>query len=266
MHLKMLSTKWQPFCSEEDELNSNMTLMCRRHMQFTFFNAFIYYTVLFLISFDHISIPTYPEHSTLSLILGPSGNKCTTTIKQIPHKCNIQWGWSINWYISYFEYCLHRCRYLQHQFLWLLDNFKKIQYLHWHWSWQLESIVPLNGRWVMEMMQGPEFVQSISTVKHERFKGRYKDSRGNCRYADLIIECVSWRRHEGIIKWDHFPRYWPFVRGIHLSPVNSPHKGHWRGSLMMFLLISAWVDNREAGDLIRHCAHYGVTVMGKCVV
>ena len=27
------------------------------------------------------------------------------------------------------------------------------------------------------------------------------------------------------IKWQHFPRYWPFVRGIHRSPVNSPHKG-----------------------------------------
>ena len=27
------------------------------------------------------------------------------------------------------------------------------------------------------------------------------------------------------IKWKGFPRYWPFVRGIHRSPVNSPHKG-----------------------------------------
>ena len=23
----------------------------------------------------------------------------------------------------------------------------------------------------------------------------------------------------------HFPGYWPFVQGIHQSPVNSPHKG-----------------------------------------
>ena len=30
--------------------------------------------------------------------------------------------------------------------------------------------------------------------------------------------------HDGLIKWKHFPRYWPFVRGIHLSPVNSPQK------------------------------------------
>ena len=31
--------------------------------------------------------------------------------------------------------------------------------------------------------------------------------------------------HDDVIKWKHFPRYWPFVRGIHRSPVNFPHKG-----------------------------------------
>ena len=59
-------------------------------------------------------------------------------------------------------------------------------------------------------------------------------------------------------------RHWPFVRGIHRSPLNSPHKGQWRGALM-FSLISAWtngsVNNRDAGDLRRHRAHYDVTVM-----
>ena len=25
--------------------------------------------------------------------------------------------------------------------------------------------------------------------------------------------------HDDVIKWKHFPRYWPFVRGIHRSPV-----------------------------------------------
>ena len=30
--------------------------------------------------------------------------------------------------------------------------------------------------------------------------------------------------HDEVIEWKHFPRYWPFVRGIHRSPVNSPHK------------------------------------------
>ena len=25
--------------------------------------------------------------------------------------------------------------------------------------------------------------------------------------------------HDDVIKWKHFPRYWPFVRGIHRSPI-----------------------------------------------
>ena len=67
-----------------------------------------------------------------------------------------------------------------------------------------------------------------------------------------------------VIKWKHFPRYWPFVRGIHRSPVNSPCKGQWRWALVFSLIcawINGWVNNREAGDLRRHRAHYDVIVM-----
>ena len=73
-----------------------------------------------------------------------------------------------------------------------------------------------------------------------------------------------WLLHDDVIKWKHFPRYWPFVRGIHRSPVNSSHKGQWRGALMFSLIcarISGWVNNREAGDLRRYRAHYDVIVM-----
>ena len=44
------------------------------------------------------------------------------------------------------------------------------------------------------------------------------------------------QRHKDVITWKHFPRYWPFVRGIHRSPVNSPHKGQWRGAVMLSLI------------------------------
>ena len=50
--------------------------------------------------------------------------------------------------------------------------------------------------------------------------------------------------HNDVIKWKHFPPYWPywpFVRVIHWSPENSHHKGQWRGSLM-FSLIYAWAN------------------------
>ena len=71
--------------------------------------------------------------------------------------------------------------------------------------------------------------------------------------------------HDDIIKWKRFPRYWPFVQGIYRWPVNSPHKGQWRGALMFSLIcawINGWLNNREAGDLKRHHAHCDVTVMG----
>ena len=42
--------------------------------------------------------------------------------------------------------------------------------------------------------------------------------------------------HDDVIEWKHFPCYWPFVWGIHKSPVNSPHKGQWRGALMFSLI------------------------------
>ena len=71
-------------------------------------------------------------------------------------------------------------------------------------------------------------------------------------------------RHEDVIKWRHFPRYWPSARGIHRSPVNSSHKGQWGGGVMfswIWVWINGWVNNREAGDLRRYGAHYDVSVM-----
>ena len=70
--------------------------------------------------------------------------------------------------------------------------------------------------------------------------------------------------HDDVIKRKHFPRYWPFVRGIHRFPANSPHERQWRGALMVSLIcvwINGWVNNREAGDLRRYRVHYDVTVM-----
>ena len=72
--------------------------------------------------------------------------------------------------------------------------------------------------------------------------------------------------HDDVLKRKRFPRYWPFVMWMHRSPVDSPHKGQWRGALMFSLIytwINAWVNNREAGDLRyrHHRTHYDITVM-----
>ena len=67
----------------------------------------------------------------------------------------------------------------------------------------------------------------------------------------------AYLHHDDVIKWKHFSRYCPFVRGIRWSPVNSPYKGQWRGALIFSLIcacINGLVNNREAGDLRRHHA------------
>ena len=51
---------------------------------------------------------------------------------------------------------------------------------------------------------------------------------------------------------------------LHRSPVNSSHRGQWRGALILSLICvrkNGWVNNGEAGDLRRHRAHYDVIIM-----
>ena len=87
--------------------------------------------------------------------------------------------------------------------------------------------------------------------------------------ASFMTPSLLWTQktkpsHDDVIKWKQFPRNWPFVRGIHRSPLNSPHKGQRRGALMFSLIcvwINDWVNNRDPGDLRRHLAHYDVIVM-----
>ena len=78
-------------------------------------------------------------------------------------------------------------------------------------------------------------------------------------YISKRVSC-----HDDVIKWKHFLCYWPFVRGIHRPPVNSPHKGQWRGVLMFSLIYArnnSWANNGDTGDLRRHRAYCDVIVM-----
>ena len=70
--------------------------------------------------------------------------------------------------------------------------------------------------------------------------------------------------HDDVIKWKHFPRYWPFGREF------TGHRWILRtkasdAELWYFLWsapwINSWVNNHEAGDLRRYPAHYNVAVM-----
>ena len=75
--------------------------------------------------------------------------------------------------------------------------------------------------------------------------------------------CAILFDHDDVIKWKHFPLYWPFVRGIHRWPVNSPHKGQWRRALMFSLICAlnkrwskqswGWWFETPSRPLWRHC-------------
>ena len=70
--------------------------------------------------------------------------------------------------------------------------------------------------------------------------------------------------HDDVIKWKHFPRYWPFVRGIDRSPVNSPHKSQWRGALMFALIcaVKKRLSKHSWGWWFEtHRAHYDVIII-----
>ena len=55
--------------------------------------------------------------------------------------------------------------------------------------------------------------------------------------------------------------------GIHRPPVNSPHKGQWRGALIFPLICAnTWANNEDAGDLRRHHTHYDVIVVLVCII
>ena len=70
----------------------------------------------------------------------------------------------------------------------------------------------------------------------------------------------AWGRHQMEI----FPRYWPFVRGIHLSPVNFPHKASDAELWCLICALNKRLSNQSWGwwfetpsrPLWRHCNGY----------
>ena len=55
--------------------------------------------------------------------------------------------------------------------------------------------------------------------------------------------------HDDVIKWKHFPRYWPFVQGIPRLPLNSPHKGQRRAHYDVIVMHSV-IGNHLASNVI----------------
>ena len=87
-------------------------------------------------------------------------------------------------------------------------------------------------------------------------------SQNSATVETNIVDC----RHDDVIKWKHFPRYWPFVKGIHrwghrcISLIKASDADLW-----CFL----WPAPEQTAEqtietpvnLRRHRAHYDVTIM-----
>ena len=72
------------------------------------------------------------------------------------------------------------------------------------------------------------------------------------------------RNHDDVINQETFSALLAICAGNQRSLVKSPHKSQWRGALIFSLFcawINGWVNNREAGDLRHHRAHYNFIVM-----
>ena len=144
-----------------------------------------------------------------------------------------------------------------------------------HWSYKL------NARWSTKLQQILQhfdcyhFIQynwdpllELRTSWLHLVISQRGNSTTNPTLESTFIQCTglhpkNYAHHDDVINWNCFPRYWPFVPGIHRSPVNSRHKGQWRGALMFSLIcawINGWVNNGEAGDLRCHGAHCDVIV------
>ena len=81
-----------------------------------------------------------------------------------------------------------------------------------------------------------------------------------CNSKKMWYLPVTWWRHQ----METFSALLALCAGIHRSPVYSPYKGQWHGTLKFSLICAwtnGWVKNRGAGDSRRHCAHYDVIVM-----
>ena len=85
----------------------------------------------------------------------------------------------------------------------------------------LNISVSYNNRWQTKILMN---IVSMLTTNVVAF------TFNGCFIGMRLLRCIL----DDVIKWRHFPRYWPFVRGIHRSLVNSTHKGQWRGALMFF--------------------------------
>ena len=65
-------------------------------------------------------------------------------------------------------------------------------------------------------------ISNFSLTSHGLRPWSCPQERSTWVFFWISSEKLTTLGHDDVIKWKHFPQYWPFARGIHRSPVNSP--------------------------------------------
>ena len=76
-----------------------------------------------------------------------------------------------------------------------------------------------------------------------------KQSWGWWFETPLWRQCNGEKGHDNALAWKRFPQYCPFVRGIHRSPGDSPHKGLLMQSFDSFFVVKLKQVTQQTVDL-----------------
>ena len=138
-------------------------------------------------------------------------------------------------YMQNYTWTIHEMITENTQRLWR-NELGQIGFTRWVFScWPLpENITLTNADLLQIWPQGPIFNQSAYIFKQKWFLER-SENVGHTFQPSTSLRLF----YDDVIKWKHFPFFWPFVWEVYRSPVNSPNKDQWRGTLV-FCLICAW--------------------------
>ena len=97
-------------------------------------------------------------------------------------------------------------------------NYFKAIFLYWCLKYFLWNCTQMNVTWLywyVDIGSGNGLMPPGSTSLLEPMLTSF------CRQISGMLDKCSLVHHD-VIKWKHFPYYWPFVRGIHRSPGEFP--------------------------------------------
>ena len=127
--------------------------------------------------------------------------------------------------------------------------------LHRPWEFKYETFMTISHAvWITKSLLVTETLGTAEVQTHyrEQIGITLRSDKGQCSSVHLV-------EHDDVNKWKHFPRYWPFVRGIHWSSVNSPSQRPVARSFDLYLNRRLSKQSRRrwfetpSRSLWRHC-------------